>query len=294
MTAFPQVDSAIKAIREGAYNYLVKPFSHDILMTALNRCVEKRRLTLELAKEKSLRAKLQKAYNELSRMKKVEETFGQFVAPEIVQYVLSHPKKDWQQGERLKATVMFVDVRRFTPFAVSVSPEEALKSLNEIFNFVIKAVNREGGILNKFVGDGLMALFGAPVPHAEHAMAAARAALRARDAIEIWAETRLKRGQMPLRIGIGVNTGDVVAGYLGTQNRTEYSVIGHAVNLSSRLEEIAAPGQVLVGPETAELLKPCFELRKMNPVYLTGIPDPIPVSEVLSEITSPKARQKTA
>lgn len=271
MTGAPDMDTAIEALRIGAYDYLVKPFTPDELLSAVGRCAEKRRLSVELAREKALRAELEKA--EL-----VKKTFGQFVTPEVAQFVLQHG--GLLQGARARVTVMFVDVRRFTPFAMAASPEDVVEALNGIFAPVIEAVRREGGILNKFMGDGLLAIFGAPLDLPDHPAAAARAALRARDAVEELAKQRQARGQAPLRLGIGLNTGDVVAGCLGSQERTEYSVIGHAVNLAARLEEAAAPGQILVGPDTASSLPPSIRRFPRPPIQLAGIADPVPVFEL--------------
>jgi len=126
-----------------------------------------------------------------------------------------------------------------------------------------------------------MALFGVPVPTENHALAAARAALRARAAVESLAESRRQLGVAPLRIGVGINTGEVVAGCVGTRERAEYSVIGHAVNLAARLEEAAAPGQILVGPDTGNSLRGAFELSGTISLKLAGLPEPVPVTELI-------------
>jgi len=283
MTAHPAMDTAIQAVRGGAFDYLLKPFSLDTLLTAVQRCVEKRQLSRELAREKALRAELDQAYTSLARMEKVRETFGQFVTPEVAEYVLAHPDDFWTRGERKVVTILFADVRGFSSFAARIQPEEAVSALNDIFGRVIAAIHREGGVVNKFIGDGLMALFGAPVPNEDHVFAAARAALRARDAIEELLESRRNMGLEPLRIGIGINTGEVVAGCVGTQTRAEYSVIGHAVNLASRLEEASAPGQILVGPEACEVLRVAFELSGTSAMKLAGLSDPVLVAELVGE-----------
>ncbi len=283
MTGYPDLTSAVQALKDGAFDYLIKPFSGDTLLPAVKRCVDKRRLSQELAREKALRAELDRAYTDLARMEKVREAFGQFVTPEVADFVLAHPQDYWLQGERKLVTVLFADVRGCTPFSERVQPEEVVSVLNDIFVRVIAAVQQEGGTLNKFMGDGLMALFGAPVPNEDHAQAAARAALRARDAVEALSESRVKLGLDPLRIGIGINTGEVVAGCVGTKDRAEYSVIGHAVNLAARLEKVAAPGQILVGAETGKLLTGTFEVTGTIALKLTGLANLVPVAELIGE-----------
>ncbi len=276
MTGNPALETAIQAMKDGAFDYLIKPFSVDTLRIAVKRCEDKRRLSQELAREKALRA-------ELARMQKVEETFGQFVTPEVAEFVLAHPDDFWNRAERRAVTILFSDVRGFSSFAARVPPEEVVSALNDIFVRVIDAIRWEGGILNKFIGDGLMALFGAPIPSERHAQAAARAAVRARDAVEALAGARSKQGLVPLRIGTGVNTGEVVAGCVGTKDRAEYSVIGHAVNLAARLEEAAAPGQILVGPDTHARIRETFEISGTLTLKLAGMPEPVPVTELIGE-----------
>jgi class 3 adenylate cyclase len=283
MTATPELDTAIKAIREGAYDYLVKPVTQDTLLMAVKRCVQKRELSQELRREKMIRAELDRAYQELTQMGKVKETFGQFVTPEVVQFILSGPQDIWKKGERKVVTILFADVRRFTSFAENVPPEQVVEALNEIFRCVTEAVRSEGGILNKFIGDGMLALFGAPLSKGNHEISAARAAIRAQKAVDEIAESRKRRGLEPLRIGIGVNTGEVVAGCLGTEMRAEYSVIGHAVNLAARLESESAPGQILLGPETVARLSENFKFGLRDPLLLPGIAKPVIATELLAE-----------
>jgi len=234
MTGFPELNSAIEALREGAYDYLIKPFSLDVLQMTVRRCADKRNLSVELSREKALRVQLEEAHRQLTQMGKVKETFGQFATPEVAQFVLSHPGDYWKSGEQRSATVLFADVRRFTSFAQSAPPHETVQVLNRIFACVIEAVQEAGGILNKFLGDGMLALFGVPVLRDDHAVAAAKAALKARAAVEALTMDAPSRKGGSLRIGIGINTGEMVAGCIGTQERTEYSVIGHAVNVGAR------------------------------------------------------------
>ena len=288
MTAYPAVDNAVQAIKGGAFDYLLKPFSLETFLAAVQRCVAKRQLSRELARERALRAELEQAYARLARMEKVREAFGQFVTPEVAEFVLANPEDVWRRGAHKVVTVLFADVRQFTPFSARARPEDAFQALNDVLACVVEAVQQERGMLNKFMGDGLMAVFGAPAPDADHARAAARAALLAQGAVEAWADSRRASALGPLRIGIGINTGEVMAGCVGTRERAEYSVIGHPVNLAARLEEQAAPGQILVGPETARLLVGAFELKATAPMSLVGIPDPVAVVELLGQ-TGPGA-----
>lgn len=267
MTAFPEMDTALEALRQGAYDYLIKPFTVESLTAAVNRCAERRDLSEELARERAMR--------------RLFETFGHFSTPEVADYVLKHPNDYWKRGERRDVTVLFSDVRNFTPFAGRENPEHVVEALNEIFAVTIEAVHAQGGIVNKFIGDGVLAIFGAPVPLDDHAGAAARAALRIRDEIGSQAARRKAAGQEPLRIGIGLSSGSVVAGCLGTKERAEYSVIGHIVNLAARLEGAAGPDQILVSEELQKALDGRFKLKPSGEREFQGM-GRLPVAELLS------------
>ncbi|MBK8576435.1 MAG: response regulator [Elusimicrobia bacterium] len=269
MTGFPDLSTAIEAVREGAYDYLVKPFSPDTLRMAIDRCAAKRGLSKELERERVLREELNRAYSELSSMQKVRDLFGQFTTPEVAKFVMDHPDDFWKRGERREVSILFADVRQFTPYASRVQPEEAVHSLNQIFEVLVAAVRQEGGEVNKFMGDGLMAIFGAPRDVPDHAAAAARAALKAR------AMFHFLNAEDGLEVGFAVNTGDVIAGCVGAKDRTEYSVIGSAVNLAARIEKLCGPREIVLGPETARRVRDIFQLESKGAVDLQGFADPV-------------------
>ncbi|MBI3507552.1 MAG: response regulator [Proteobacteria bacterium] len=277
MTGSPEIDTVIEALHGGAYDYLIKPFHIEVLERTVKRCLETRRLSKELAREKALRAELSQAYAKLSQMEKVRSVFGQFVTPEVVEFALAHEKDYRSSGQRRTLSVFFADIRGFTPFAHRHPPEKVVEALNDIFERVVAAIQAEGGMLNKFVGDGMLALFGAPLPKEDHALLAARAALEAVCGVEALAGVRRAQGLESLHIGVGIATGEVVAGCVGTGERMEYTVIGHAVNLAARLEGLAGPGEVLAGPETVALLPPEF-VGRSRATSIAGISESVVVS----------------
>lgn len=281
MTAHPELDSALCAMRQGVYDYLIKPFSVDSLAITVARCDEKRRLSAELTREKALRFELERTHAALTAMGKVRETFGQFATPEVARLILAGPEEFRKRGERRLVTVLFADVRGFTRFTRLVTPEAAVADVNAVLTVLIEVVQAAGGMVNKFTGDGIMAIFGAPLDMPGHAHGAARAALAAQGRLEALAEARRRAGAHPLRVGIGLNTGPAIAGCLGTTERTEYTVIGHAVNVAARFEAIAAPGQILVGGETAEAIEGKFALRSVGPLGLPGVDEPLEAFELL-------------
>ena len=179
-----------------------------------------------------LRSKFQSAVAEAASRERVTNLFGQHVSPAVVERLLESPA-DFA-GEKREICVMFLDIRNFTAHARSRSPEEVVEFLNSAFAFMIEAVDRHGGFINKFLGDGFMAVFGAPLDDpaaAIHAVAAAREILAEID------RRGLADGHWPLRVGIGLHMGAAVTGNIGSPRRKEFTAIGDTVNLASRLEQ---------------------------------------------------------
>lgn len=177
------------------------------------------------------------------------------------------------ESRRLRAvTILFADVRGFTAFSDRVAADVAATRLDEMLACFIEAVHAEGGTINKFIGDGALAVFGDPLPHSDPDGGALRAAVRARDAVERLGE---------LRFGFGINTGLVAAGRLGSDGSTEYAVIGSPVNIAARLEEAAAGGQILIGPEAAAHLQGRFALSAEKLLTLKGLRVPVKARELL-------------
>jgi class 3 adenylate cyclase len=205
---------------------------------------------------------------------------GKLASPEVARFALSAPKEFWNKAERRTVTTLFADVRGFTAFAARVPPEEALATMNDIFASLCEVVASEHGTVSRFLGDGMLALFGAPLALEDHGAAAARAALAGRAKIDAWAAARRRRGLEPLRVGFGLNTGTLIAGCVGTRERIEYTVVGHAVNVASRLVAAAEPSQILIGPGTAALLPWTFLVRDKGTLDFKGV-GPTAVFELL-------------
>jgi adenylate cyclase len=168
--------------------------------------------------------------------------------------ILENPDNQWMKGLKVEATVLFVDIRGFTGLAEEKEPEAVIEMLNDHFTRVTDIVIRHGGHLNKFVGDEAMIVFGTPAPNPQHAEAAVRAAL------DIQAEIarinrEMKTGHVSFEVGIGINSGEIVAGNLGSPKRMEYTVIGDNVNVASRLTALAKGGEILISKQTFESIE---------------------------------------
>jgi adenylate cyclase len=194
------------------------------------------------------------AFNDMTRSLREKEmlkrAFSRYVAREVVDEILKHPEEISLTGERRDVTVLFCDIRGFTPTAETLRPEDVVELLNQFYELMIEATFKHDGTVDKFLGDGVMAVFGAPLGRSDHARMAARTALAMQAGIRELSTRRVVAGKPPLAIGIGLNAGEVVAGTVGTDARMEYTVVGDSVNLAARLESSAAAGQILVSAET--------------------------------------------
>ena len=186
-------------------------------------------------------------------------------------------------GELRETTMLFADIRGFTAMSEEYSPHDVVDMLNEYFELMVEIVFRHEGTLDKLVGDEIMALFGSPVAHADDPVRAVRAALEMQSALKKFNLVRKPRGWPPVHIGIGINTGDVVAGYLGSSRALAYTVIGDPVNSCSRLCEQAREGQILVSEFTAAKLNDRFVLQELPSVAVKGKALPLTVFEVMGE-----------
>jgi len=175
---------------------------------------------------------------------------------------------------------MFTDIRGFTAMSENALPEKIVADLNEYFTLMVDVVDNYGGILDKFIGDAIMAVWGAPVPFEDKEMRAVKAALEMQEVLGRYNKERIDKKLTPLTMGIGLNSGIVVSGNLGSDKRTDYTVIGEEVNLASRLCSKAAPGQTLISEGMYRKIKGLVEVKALEPIALKGFTDPVKVYEV--------------
>jgi adenylate cyclase len=218
----------------------------------------------------------------LEERERIKATFGRFVSRDIAAAVLSDSLP--LGGERREVTILFQDVRGFTSIAERTSPEVLIRVVNRLFTEMVAAVELEGGVIRQFAGDGVMALFGAPVAHADDPDRAVRAALGMVARLPSLNEDLQADGIPAIRVGIGIHTGEVVAGCLGPDQRSEYGVVGDAVNLASRIEGLTREMEtaILVSAETARRLSPGFTFGRRRVLAVRGKQEPVEVVEVLA------------
>jgi class 3 adenylate cyclase len=218
------------------------------------------------------------AFNDMTdglrkRQEIMEKTLSRDVAEEFLKGTDRRP-------DRRIVTIVFMDIRGYTSGTEGMDPEDVVVMLNELMDLLSGAIVRNGGNVNKFLGDGLMAMFGAPKPLDHHALRAVKAGLEMQKWMERWNDRRIARGLPAFFSGIGINTGLAMAGKVGAQERMEYTLIGEEVNLASRICGKAAPKQVLVTKATWEQVKDQIKGRELDPVTVKGLSYPVKIYEV--------------
>jgi class 3 adenylate cyclase len=227
---------------------------------------------------------LARTFNEMAiglrERERLKGTLGRYVSGDVAERILAETDDFSLRGELRRVTVLFLDVRGFTSVSERLTPPQVLELLNEYFDRVVRCVQNHGGTVNKFIGDAVMCIWGAPKPSATAERDAVLCALDIQDAARELTEERERKGVVSVGLGIGINAGEVVAGNLGAQQRLEYTVIGDAVNLAQRLESQARPGQVLVSQEIYEQVRHLVEATEREPVKLKGKSRAVPLWEV--------------
>ena len=225
------------------------------------------------------------SFNEMARSLREKEmikrAFTRYVAREVVEEILKDPERLTLTGERREVTVLFCDLRGFTPLSERLNPEQVVSLLNEFYTLAIETVFQHDGTLDKFMGDAVMAVFGAPIPHRDHALRAIKTGLAMRERFDAFNADRARRGLETIGAGIGVSVGEVVAGTVGTEDRMEYTVIGDSVNLAARLESNAKPGQILISQRTWERVQDDVEVRPLGPIRVKGKEEEVEVYELV-------------
>ena len=217
----------------------------------------------------------------LKERDKLRTTFGKYMTSQVMDHLMSG--KVQLGGETLTVTILFTDIRSFTSISEKMDAQALVGLLNEYFTEMVGIVMDEDGVVDKYIGDAIMAVFGAPVPKPDDAIHAVRAAVRMRKALVHLNERLAERGLGPLRTGIGIHTGEVVAGNIGSERRMEYTVIGDAVNVASRLESNTKDlgVNVLISEDTFERAKAHVDARPVTELTVKGRAQPVKTYEVL-------------
>jgi len=208
----------------------------------------------------------------------------QFTSPEnytpkhLAEKILT--SKSALEGERKQVTVLFADMKGSMELLADRDPEEARKFLDPILEHMMEAVHRYEGTVNQVMGDGIMALFGAPLAHEDHAVRACYVALRMQESVKRYAEGVRRTEGIPIQIRVGLNSGEVVVRSIGSDLKMDYTAVGQTTHLAARMEQMATPGSILITPVTLRLAEGYVQVKSLGPVNVKGLPEPVEVYEV--------------
>ncbi len=215
----------------------------------------------------------------------IKDMFSRYLSADLVQTLTERPELVKLGGDKKRATIFFADIRGYTTFSESKSPEYIIEVLNEYFSEAVEIIIKNRGYIDKFIGDAIMAAWGVPLySEEEDAISAVCSAVELQELIRSNKRSFFKGKASELSVGIGIHTGDLVAGNLGSKQRMDYSVIGDTVNVAARLEGVAGRGEVIITEVTRDLLGDRFKLEERKPVQVKGKSKPIHIFKVLNRV----------
>jgi class 3 adenylate cyclase len=257
-SSLEDLDSVVRCIEMGAEDYLIKPVNPVLLRARIGAGLEKKRLRDQQ-----------------------RELIRRFATAEVAQDL--EESGFTLGGHFVEATAMFSDIRGFTTLAESQSPVNTIELLNTYYTLMFEAISGQGGVVNQMVGDGLMAIFGAPLPLPNPGEQAVRAALEMIEMIDLFNLDQESAGRPTIQIGIGIASGQVIAGYTGTQRRATYTCVGDTVNLAARLESYTkvAKQPILIDEATRQSLSDTIKVENLGLVEIAGKNQEVKVYSVL-------------
>jgi len=220
----------------------------------------------------------------LKERERLRDMFGKYMAGQVAQELLGGGELTLE-GEARDITVVLTDIRGYTALTEELGAAEVVLLLNQYFSILVDAVIANDGVVDKFMGDAMLCWFGAPLPQPDHGAKAVKAAREMMDEAARWNRDRLRKGLKPVATGVGIASGGVIVGNIGSQRRLEYTAIGDAVNLASRLCSKAEAGEILVN-ESVRLAAPDAPFEEVGPIEVKGVSEPVLVSRLVVATTA--------
>lgn len=271
VTGLDRSEDTVAALQLGANDYVTKPLDFQVVLARVET-----QLALARAKKQidSLAADLE------ARNAYIRATFDRYVSADIAESLLATSHGPRLGGERRRVTILICDLRGFTPMVGQLDPELVVRVLNRYLTSMTEVIREYGGTIDEFTGDGILALFGAPVTRDDDALRAVACAVKMQRAMEHVNVINEREGMPRLQMGVGLDTGDVLVGSIGSLVRAKYTAIGLAVNLAARIESCTVGGQVLASSATLEAAGPTVRVGRITCIEAKGFPDPIALHEV--------------
>ncbi|MGB7910746.1 MAG: adenylate/guanylate cyclase domain-containing protein [Desulfobaccales bacterium] len=277
ISALDEMDSAVRCIELGAEDYLPKPFNPVLLRARVQACLEKKRLRdLKVAQQQKL-LELNAALELRNRF--IRQTFGSYLSDEIVDVIL---KKGGLkiEGEKRRATILLADLRGFTSLSERLPAEDVVTMLNIYLETMIEIIQKYQGTIDEFIGDGILVIFGAPILRPDDPQRAVACAVEMQLAMASVNDRNRLAGYPEVALGIGINTGEVVMGNIGSKKRIKYAVVGRAVNLTARIESYTVGGQIFISESTLDECGDVCRIDTAMKVMPKGVKKPLTIHEV--------------
>ncbi len=270
-TAKDQSEDIVEAMNCGANDYVTKPIDFPVLVARIHT-----QLALKNTNDENTQLLLQlEGRNEF-----IKSLFGRFISDEVVEQLLSAPKGPRLGGELRELSILFADIRGFTSISEKLEPDQVVSLLNNYLGTMTEIIDTYDGTVNEFYGDGLLAFFGAPVPHNDHARIAVQCALAMNSAMEEVNRRNRECGLPEISMGLAINSGEVIVGNVGSEKRFKYGVIGSAVNIASRVQGAATDGSILVTESCVNAAGEGFSFSDHQQLDVKGISQPVRVCRV--------------
>jgi class 3 adenylate cyclase len=265
------MDGIIECIEAGADDYLFKPFNQVLLQARIKAGIERKRWH---DREEQYRQQLER--NE----KFIRATFGRYLSDEIVTDILERPEGLELGGDLRQVTIMMSDIRGFTTLSERLAPAQVVTMLNRYLGAMTDIIMEHQGTIDEFIGDAILAVFGAPHRRDDDADRAVNCALAMQAAMSEINALNEAEGLPAIQTGIALNTGDVIAGNIGSERRSKYGFVGHAMNVTSRIEDLSAGGEILVSDSTLQNLRGQFQVSDSQELKVKGIDQSIVVHKI--------------
>lgn len=270
-TAKGEQADIVDALRRGANDYVTKPLEFPVVLARVQTQLE-----LKTANDRirTLAAEVER------RNVFIRSVFGRYLTDEVAETLLESPEALAMGGERREVSILLADLRGFTSFSAHRDPQDVMRVVNNFLSKMTDVIIAHGGTIDEFIGDAILALFGAPRPLQDHAQRAVACAAAMQQAMDEVNRENIANGLPEVAIGIGINTGEVVVGNIGSERRAKYGVVGHNVNMAARIEAYTEGGQILISENSRNACGPGLQVNREIRVLPKGFDREIAIYDV--------------
>ncbi len=281
VSAYGDMENIRTAMNRGAFDFLTKPIDLEDLEITISKTLQ---MVQELQEKIKLQEQKEEAQQESLELEKhnrfIRETFGRFLTEEVVNTLLESPEGLKLGGEIREVTILMSDLRGFSSLSEGLAPDQVVEILNRYLEAMANIIIAHEGTIDEFIGDAILVIFGAPIRQKDHAPKAVACAVAMQQAMEAVNEANRKDGLPELEMGIGLNTGEVIVGNIGSSKRMKYGVVGSHVNLASRIESCTVGGQVLLSETTYQKVASVVDINQKLKISAKGFKEPVTIYDI--------------